>query len=102
SSTVSMILIVSVVGVSAGLALLDVGRRPWRFVLSAVLAGVALFVYNSSVRPDIEAKGPVHETIALVCRYLSMVLGMVAQYCYRQAEGGADDERRQKAMATAV
>jgi len=37
-----------------------------------------------------------------VCCYLSMVLGMVAQYCYRQAEGGADDERRQKAMATAV
>jgi hypothetical protein len=91
SPTLSMILIVSVLGVSAGIALLDiVGRRAWRFTLSAALAGVALFVYHSSVQPDIEAKGPVQETIALVCCYLSMVLGMVAQYCYRQAESGAE------------
>jgi hypothetical protein len=91
SSALSMILVVSLVCLSAGVAVLDaVGRRGRRLALSALLVGVAVAVYRSGVQQDIEAKGPVHEVIAVGCCYLSMLLGMVAQYCYRQAEGGAD------------
>jgi hypothetical protein len=100
SPAVSLILIASVVGMSVGVAMLDsreagtelrAGSRKWRVALSVLLAGAAVVVYwSSSGREDIETKGPVQESIAVVCCYLAMLTGMVAQYFYRQAEGGAE------------
>jgi hypothetical protein len=99
SPAVSLILIASVVGMSVGVAMLDsrgagaesrAGSRTWRIALSVLLAGAAIVVYWSSGREDIETKGPVQESIAVVCCYLAMLTGMVAQYFYRQAETGAE------------
>jgi hypothetical protein len=90
SPTFSMIVVFSLAGAAVGVALLNpIGSRTWRFVLSALLAGAAFALYRSGIQPGIETKGAVQETIAVVCCYLSMVLGMVAQYFYRQAESGA-------------
>ena len=98
SPALSTILMASVIGMSAGVALLDshesnsdvrAGGRAWRVALSVLLAGAAVVVYARSARQDIETKGPVEETIAVVFCYLAMLSGMVAQYFYRQAERGA-------------
>jgi hypothetical protein len=84
-----MILMVSIVGLAIGVGYLDlVRRRSKRIVPSAVLVGLAVAVYVLAFPGDIEAKGPVEETVAVVFCYLSMVAGMVAQYYYKQAERG--------------
>ena len=57
-------------------------RRVLRAVALTVLAAAAL--RYAFVEP-VEAKGTVHETLAIVFCYASMVLGMVAQYGYTQA-----------------
>jgi hypothetical protein len=58
-------------------------RRLARALALTVLAGVAL---RYSLAEGVETKGAVHETLAIAFCYAAMVLGMVAQYAYRQAE----------------
>ena len=89
SYALAMILMVSVVGLIIGVGYLDLVRRRSRIVPSALLVGLVVAVYALAFPdPDIETKGAVDETIAVVFCYLSMVLGMMAQYCYKQAERG--------------
>jgi hypothetical protein len=86
----AMILVVSFIGAAIGIAALEsAGRRPLRLALSAALVAGAAAVYSSALSRDTESKGAVQETVAVAFCYLSMLVGMVAQYCYRQAEAGA-------------
>ena len=90
SPALSILLVVSLIGLSIGIGWLEaVGSRFRRFSLSAILIGLAIAVYAATAPQDVETKGPIQETIAVVFCYLSMVLGMMSQYFYRQAERGA-------------
>ena len=51
----------------------------------ALAAGVGLYAFAPAV---VETKDGLDEAAAIVVCYLSMVLGMVAQYFYNQAERG--------------
>ena len=66
-----------------------VRRRPRRFLPTVVLGGLALGVYAFAFPESLETKGSVDETAAIVCCYLAMVSGMIAEYFFTQAEHGA-------------
>jgi hypothetical protein len=91
SRELALILLASVVGLTLVIAYRDlVRRRPRRIIPSVFLLVLSVAVYRFAL-PDnnIEAKGAVQEGVAVALCYLSMLLGMVAQYFFRQAEGGA-------------
>jgi drug/metabolite transporter (DMT)-like permease len=86
----AIILMASAIGVIVTVAYRDImRRRPRRFLPTVVLVGVALGVYAFALPEDVEAKGTVDETAAIVFCYLAMVSGMIAEYFYTQAEHGA-------------
>jgi hypothetical protein len=58
-------------------------RRAARALALTVLAAAAL---RYALAEPVESKGTVHETLAIAFCYAAMLLGMVAQYAYRQAE----------------
>jgi membrane protease YdiL (CAAX protease family) len=65
--------------------------RNWKaLIFSLIILGIGAFLLNRyfGFPQPIETYGPTEETIALVIAYLSMLIGMVAQYFYRQAESG--------------
>jgi hypothetical protein len=91
SPTLSFMVVLSILGVSVGISLLDViGRRVWRLAASVLLAGVAVWIYASAAPADLETKGPADESIAVSLCYIAMLFGMAAQYFYRQADAGAE------------
>jgi hypothetical protein len=86
-----MVMMVSAVCVIIGANCLEVVRsqvmRALVTLAMAVLAG-AIFPL-AFPDPDIEFKGPAtQETVAVGFCYFSMLLGMAAQYCYKQVERG--------------
>jgi hypothetical protein len=84
------LLAASLAAAAIGLGALDIdGNRRRRLALSAALAATAVGVYVHTPASEIETKGGAQDAIAVAFCYASMVLGMAAQYCYRQAEGGA-------------
>jgi drug/metabolite transporter (DMT)-like permease len=91
SRALATVLMLSVLGLLMNLIYVDlVASRRKRFGPSTLLLLVAAAIYASAFSSDIESKGAVQESVAVVFCYLSMVLGMVAQYCYGQAERGAE------------
>ena len=90
SRELAMILMVSAAGLTLGVGYLHLVRgRPRRYLFTALFAGLTVSVYLLAF-PDaaIESKGAVQEGMAVAFCYLSMVLGMAAQYFYKQAERG--------------
>jgi|GEM_PF-1481167 len=88
SRELGMIVMVSSIGLFFCAAWLDFRQRQRRRILSGVLFIVAVAVCAYTFPNGVESKGPVDETIAIVFCYLSMLLGMVAEYGYTQAERG--------------
>lgn len=90
SRELAMILMVSAAGLTVGVGYLHLVRgRPRRYLFTALFAALTASVYLLAF-PDaaIETKGAVQEGMAVAFCYLSMVLGMAAQYFYKQAERG--------------
>jgi cytochrome bd-type quinol oxidase subunit 2 len=89
SNLVTTILIISLAGLLVGILYKNIKEKKWRrLVLSLVLMVIAVLFLNQafSFPHVIESKGPVEETIVTVLCYFCMVLGMIAQYFYSQAE----------------
>jgi hypothetical protein len=77
----------SVVGLTICVWWLNVIRtRPRRIVPAVALTLLTVLVLRYAFAQPLESKGPVNETLAVVFCYASMLLGMMAQYAYRQAE----------------
>jgi hypothetical protein len=90
SRELAMILLASVVGLTLVVGCRDLVRgRPRQFMPSAFLLALSAAVYAFAF-PDsnIQTKGPIQEGVAVAFCYVSMALGMVAQYYYKQAERG--------------
>src|SRR3954469_15597688 len=88
--SLALILGASCIAAAIGIGATDLIRsRAARLLVSAALIAAGIAVYVVNVSPGIESKGGARETVAVVCCYASMLLGMVAQYFYRQAESGA-------------
>jgi hypothetical protein len=89
SIVLSRILTVSLATLLLGVAYLQFRRKDDRRLWSTlVLIGLAAGVFFFLKADTVETKGPADETIAVVFCYLAMLLGMVAEYGYRQAEQG--------------
>ena len=87
SSLLSSILAASVVGLLACVWWASVVRaRPRRVARAVALTLLAVAVLRYALVAPVEAKGTVHETLAIAFCYAAMLLGMVAQYAYQQAE----------------
>jgi hypothetical protein len=89
SRELSFLMMASLAGLVMGVAYADLWRRQprrWWPTLALVAASCLLSVL---VFPkDVETKGAVEEGVAVVVCYLSMLLGMAAEYGYAQAESG--------------
>ena len=90
SPGLTIVLPFSLIGLMAGVAYLQFGRRESRRVLSSVLLMTfALGVFVFAMPANIETKGSSpDETIAVAFCYFAMLLGMMAEYGYKQAEKG--------------
>lgn len=90
SSGISLILIASLAGLLVGAIYVDLRRRggapTWPIAL-LIVAAVALWA-RSRVPYQLETKGGIDEGLAIGLCYVSMLLGMVAQYGYAQGERG--------------
>jgi len=90
SRDLATILMASVVGLTLGVGYQQIVRgQPRRYALTALLIVLSWAIYAFAF-PDveIETKGAAQEWLAVAVCYLSMVLGMLAQYFYKQAESG--------------
>ena len=86
TSLLSSVLAVSILGLLACVWWFSVVRaRPRRWARAMALTVLAAAVLRYAYVEPVEAKGAVHETLAVVFCYSAMVLGMVAQYAYNQA-----------------
>jgi hypothetical protein len=89
SSSLSMVLLLSLVGLVAGVAYIDIRRRGARRLLSSVLiVGVAMAVSYMVMPDSLESKGALDEVVAVSFCYAAMLMGMFAEYGYCQAERG--------------
>lgn len=91
STSLTNILVFSFIAVLAGLTYHYLKNRNWKaWVFSVIIVGICAFLLNRffGFPQPIETYGPTEETIALVIAYLSMLIGMVAQYLYHQAKNG--------------
>jgi len=88
---IAILLGVSCIAAAVGVGATDVvGNRGWRLGISAAFLAAGIGVYTLTAPAAVETKGGgPREVIAVVFCYVSMVLGMAAQYFYRQAEAGA-------------
>jgi hypothetical protein len=88
SPILTLTLSASVAGLTACVWYVNlVHRRPRRIAPTVALTIVAGLVLRYALTgPEVETKGPVHEAIAIAFCYAAMLLGMVAQYGYDQAE----------------
>jgi hypothetical protein len=90
SRELAIVVFGSTVGLTVAMAYRDlVRRRPARLSPTALLTALSIAVYILAF-PDttIETKGTIQEGVAVALCYLSMLLGMIAQYFYKQAERG--------------
>jgi hypothetical protein len=87
SSALASMLAVSLLGLLACVWYWSLRRvGPRRVALAALLTALAVLALRSAFAPGpLESKGAVHETIAIAFCYGAMVLGMLAQYAYHQA-----------------
>lgn len=86
----AVVLLGSVVGLTLVIGFRDLIRaRPRRVIPTAIAAALSIAVYRLAF-PDveIETKGAVQEGAAVALCYVSMLVGMAAQYFYKQAERG--------------
>ena len=90
SRELATILMASVSGLTLAVGYQQVVRgQPKRYAFTALLVVLSAAVYAFAFPDrDIESKGAADEWLAVAICYLSMVLGMVAQYFYKQAESG--------------
>jgi hypothetical protein len=90
SRGLATLMMASVLGLTLGVGYQQVVRgQPRRYVFTALLVLLSAAVYAFAFPNDeIESKGVVEEWLAVAICYVSMVLGMVAQYFYKQAESG--------------
>jgi hypothetical protein len=87
TSLLSSALSASIVGLLACVWWFSVVRaRPRRIARAVALTLLAAVALRYAVAPAVEAKGAIHETLAVVFCYAAMLLGMVAQYAYHQAQ----------------
>jgi hypothetical protein len=87
SQLAALLLTASLAGLTASVGYVHlVRRRPRRFGPVTALAMLTVLVSLTAFPEEVEAKGAVGETLAVVFCYAAMVLGMVAQYGYQQAE----------------
>jgi len=88
---IAILLGVSCIAAAVGVGATDlVSNRGWRLGISAGFLAAGIGVYTLTAPSGVETKGGgPREVIAVVFCYVSMVLGMAAQYFYRQAEVGA-------------
>ncbi len=85
----AILVMLSLAGLLAGRIFSDIWRgRPRRLWPTAVLLLVSIGAYVFAFREDVESKGAVDEGLAVALCYVAMLLGMVAEYFYRQAERG--------------
>jgi hypothetical protein len=91
SRDLATILLASAVGLTIVIGYHDlVRRRPRRILPSVLLLALSAAVYVFALPDrDLEAKGALQEGVAVALCYVSMVMGMIAQYFYKQAERGA-------------
>jgi hypothetical protein len=90
SRELAILLLASSVGLTLLVGYRDLVRRsPKRVVPTVLLLVLSVVLYQIAFpEPGIETKGAIQEGVAVAICYLSMVLGMVAQYFYKQAESG--------------
>jgi len=87
SQLAALLLTASLAGLTASAGYLHLVRtRPRRFAPVTVLTALTVLVSLTAFPDDVESKGPIGETLAVVFCYAAMVLGMIAQYGYQQAE----------------
>ena len=87
TSLLSSVLAASVAGLLACVWWASVWRaRPRRLARAVALTALAVVALRYTLGAPVESKGAVHETLAIAFCYAAMLLGMVAQYAYRQAE----------------
>jgi len=64
-------------------------RRPRRKAFTVFLAALSVAIYALAFPdPTITDKGVIQEVVAVALCYVSMLLGMIAQYFYKQADRG--------------
>lgn len=91
STSLTNILVFSFIAVLAGLTYHYIKSRNWKaWAFSLIIVGICALLLNRffSFPQPIETYGPAEETVALVIAYLSMLIGMAAQYFYYQAKNG--------------
>lgn len=89
SRELAIVLMASVAALVLAVAYRDVvSRRPRRILPTVLLTGMAAAMYAFAFPDGIESKGSAAETAATALCYVSMVLGMAAEYFYTQAERG--------------
>lgn len=85
----SMLVFVSLVGLTVTIGYVDlVRRRPRRVLPSLCLAALSGVVFVFGASDGVEAKGGADETAAVAICYAAMLLGMAAEYFYSQVERG--------------
>ena len=87
SPLLSWVLAASILGLLACVWWAGVVRaRPRRLARAVGLTVLSVAVLRYALVEPVEAKGTAHETLAIAFCYAAMLLGMVAQYAYQQAE----------------
>ena len=87
SPALSSVLSASIVGLLGCVWWSSVARaRPRHLARAVALTVLAVMALRYTLVEPVETKGNVHETLAIVFCYGAMLLGMVAQFAYRQAE----------------
>src|SRR5262245_13737498 len=88
SLTLSIILRVSTVALIGCLLYRMLGRGQTGRIASALVLGVSVAVIALIAPGAVETRGPVEEVASVVFCYVCMLLGMMAEYGYSQAERG--------------
>jgi hypothetical protein len=89
SHGLAVLVMLSLAGLLAGRIFFDIWQgRPRRLWPTAVMLLVSAGVYFYAFREEVESKGAVDEGLAVALCYVAMLLGMVAEYFYRQVERG--------------
>ena len=89
SHGLAVLVMLSLAGLLAGRIVSDIWQgRPRRLWPTTIMLLVSAVVYVLAFREDIESKGTVDEGLAVALCYVAMVLGMIAEYFYRQVERG--------------
>lgn len=93
SAVIAIVFVVCIAGLLVFILYKDIRERKWKHLVLELLVLLAVYLilnrkfhFLSTIQQQIETKGGAQENVTLVLCFLCTIIGMTAQYFYRQAE----------------